>query len=837
MTGQEGSINARRQRGAHRGQMLVIFALSITVMLGAVMLGIDIAHLRTETERAQQAANAAALAGVVFMPNYLQQAEYRATEEAIKNGFVTNATQGISVTPAPVSGYNYRLRVTISEPVPLFFGGLVGHGAERISVSATSEFLPPIRMGSPDYVLGFPRFPSYLTPAVGTANRAPQNFYLNQNGPYTLKEMGDPYDPYFESLSNSSSPFGTYGATVAMNFNPCASGNTCPGTGVIPNQLANSGSNFGGYKYLITVPANATVLVKLFDPFDEQNYNLIAHCWDQGYSIPSSQTQAQAYNGSCMGTSSAHATAKLAPQDILPKYTDTQGCILGMDPNNNNNCLSENVDLNLPTNFGQMIQTSGYPSGPSGYGYFGYQPASGGTYGFGPDSRVTTTPGNTPLTQLEFSLTGPVSSTLDPTLNTRSISMTPSMASSLKCPLAGENCVIQAPFDTGEDPALSSCYQTGCQASKVAFKFVNYAILHGLTTGPAYYQLVVKSVEASPFGSLDPFAQFGEGSNAYGLAVCDATRDNTYTPANVAPLGTANANGYTYVTADPISTTSTSGGWNPDSCPNPNPPPDPKQNVPDCTDPRLAAPGQCAQIAGEWLLPLYNLVTGGSSLIPLGYIPPDPDYAGKTISIDLYDPGDIFTAPSDTLQHIFKCLLPTSSTSGSTPANSMEVLTPAGDLQCTGFDTSTNHIDGHTNIAGTPPLTNTQCGSLSYNYSTSRDYDPSNYTSAGPAPAVANQPLDVGSTSSNNSRHFNGSWVHIKIGIPSNYAQMVNGNTGQNNGFGGYWKVLYRIGGNSDDITTWAMTIEGSAVHLVTDASVGPPTPTPQSGGGSTPSC
>ncbi len=831
MTVQEGSSNARPRRGARRGQMLVIFALSITVMLGAVMLGIDLAHLRTETERAQQAANAAALAGVVFMPNYLQQAQYRATEEAIKNGFVTNATQGISVTPAPVPNYNYRLRVTISEPVPLFFGGLIGHGTERISVSATSEFLPPIRMGSPDYVLGFPRFPSYLTPAVGTANRAPQNFYLNQNGPYTLKEMGDPYDPYFESLSNSPYPFGAYGATVAMNSNPCASGNTCPGTGVVPNQLANSGSNFGGYKYLITVPANTTVLVKLFDPFDEQNYNLIAHCWDQGYAIPSGQTQAQAYNGSCVGTSSAHASAKLAPQDIQPKYTDTQGCILGRDPNNINNCLSENVDLNLPTNFGQMIQTSGYPSGPSGYGYYGYQPGSAGPmYGFEPNSNANVT-GNTPLTQLEFSLTGPVSSTLDPALNTRSISMTPSMVvsatGSLKCP--NVDCVIQAPFDAGEDPALNSCYTytppatIGCQPSKVAFKFVNYAILHGLTTGPAYYQLVVKSVEASPFGSLDPFAQFGEGSNAYGLAVCDATRDNTYTPVNAAPLGTVNGNNY--VTADPISTTSTSGGWNPDSCPNPN------YTVAGCSDPRLAAPGQCAQIAGEGLLPLYNLVTGGSSLIPLGYIPPDPDYAGKTISVDLYDPGDIFTAPSDTLQNIFKCLLPTSSTSGSVPANSMEVLTPAGDLQCA----SPNHIDGHTNTAGTNAP---QCGSLSYSYSASRDYDPSNYTSAGPTQATAYQPLDVGSTSGNNSRHFNGSWVHIKIGIPSNYAQMVNGDTGQNNGFGGYWKVLYRIGGNSDDITTWAMTIEGTSVHLVTDGSVAAPTPTPQSGGGgSTPSC
>lgn len=744
--------------------MMVVFALMLTVLVGAVMLGVDLAHLRAETERAQQAANAAALAGVVFLPNYVSQAEYRASEEAIKSGFATDATRGITVTPSLVPSYNYRLRVSITEPVSSLFGRLLGPGAQRISVSATAEFLPPLQMGSPDYVLGMPVFPSYLTPADSAGHHAPQNFYLNQNGLYTYKEQGDPYSPFFESFTGPS-----YGAGVADNPNPCtttADPSICPGTGVTANVLRSGTNAFDGYKYVISVPYSETVLVKLFNPFSELRYNATARCWDAGYKGASSQILS-GYYGACDGQRVAAPTSPLAPRDIRPQYQPAstgQTCVLGTEANGNSGtaCRNENIDGPQLTNFGPMTTTS--------WGYHG------------PD--WTAQPGLLPANSLEFSLTGPTNSLLDSALGTKQINLLPSAASTPKCAMTTENCVIAAPFDAKDDPAR--CDTTTCVPSQVAYKFVNYAILHG----PGYFQLKVNSIPSVDATSGNQM--YGEGNSAYGIAVCNAATDATYT-GTTSPLG--NASTRTYVTSDPVSTVPGTGGWNASACLSPN---DPTM----CPDPRLASPGQCVQLYGEGKLPLYNYLGAGSSLIPLGYIP--ADYAGHAINVDLFDPGDV-GASSTAPQTIFGCLVPTTSSSGRVPENSMEVLTPAGDTQCSG---TANHVDGNSNTAGT----NVQQSSLPYTFSTAPDLPASGYATNTRVSENANQPLDVG----NGTRPYNGTWVHMTLSIPSDYPTMVNGNGSSNSAFGAYWKVLYRIGGDSTDVTTWSLSVEGSAVHLVT---------------------
>jgi len=751
--------------------MMVVFALMLTVLMGAVMLGVDLAHLRAETERAQQAANAAALAGVVFLPNYVSQAEYRSSEEAIKSGFATDATRGITVTPSLVPGYNYRLRVSITEPVSSLFGRLLGPGAQRISVSATAEFLPPLQMGAPDYVLGVPVFPSYLTPADSLGHRAPQNFYLNQNGLYTYKEQGDPYSPFFESFTNSSGP--TYGASVANQPNPCTTTgdpSICPGTGVTANVLRSGTNTFDGYKYVISVPYTKTVLVKLFNPFNELRYNSIARCWDAGY--PGSPTQLLGYHGYCHGGSAPAQATSLAPENTQPQYLpspDGQNCVLGTQVIRYTNgtsktvCRDENIDGPQLTNFGPTTTQ-----------------ADGSQVVWDKNSQ----PGLLPVNSLEFSLTGPTNSLLDPALGTKQINLLPSAASTPKCAAATENCVIAAPFDAGDDPA--QCDTTRCDPSTVSYKFANYAILHG----PGYFQLKVNSIPSGDATSGNQL--YGEGNSAYGIAVCDAATDATYT-GNTKPLGDNTT--HTYVTSDPVSTLAGTGGWNTSACPSPN---DPTT----CPDPRLASPGQCVQLYGEGKLPLYNYLGAGSSLIPLGYIP--ADYAGHAINVDLFDPGDVGSS-STSPATIFGCLVPTTSSSSSVPENSMEVLTPAGDTQCSG---AANHVDGNSNTAGT----NVQSSSLPYTFSTAPDLPASGYATNARVLENANQPLDIG----NGTRPYNGTWVHMTLSIPSDYPTMVNGNGSSNSAFGAYWKVLYRIGGDSTDVTTWTMSVEGSAVHLVT---------------------
>lgn len=308
--------------------------------------------------------------------------------------------------------------------------------------------------------------------------------------------------------------------------------------------------------------------------------------------------------------------------------------------------------------------------------------------------------------------------------------------------------MIATHFVAGDEP--THCSTDYCNPSSVDYKFVNYAVLHG----PAYFELTVKSrVNADgPYGGN---GTYGEGSNSYGIAVCNAagsTADATYTN-NAKPVGDQTTN--TYVTADPLNPGAT-GGWNDAACPNPNPA--------TCPDPRLASPGQCVQIYGEGKLPLYNYLGAGSSLIPLGVIP--ADYAGHAIDVNLFDPGDVGWSGVDP-STVFHCLTPAASNTGTgydQRINTMEVLTPAGDLSngnpadpnCTGTDTSGNHVDGHNNTAG---INNVQPSSLNYSFYTQPDYGPSGYATTGLSSPTADKPLDVG----NGTGPYNGSWVYIRL--------------------------------------------------------------------------
>jgi len=218
------TIQQRRRWSAGRGQMAVLFALTLVILTGVMMLSIDLSRVRAQTENAQRAANAAALAGVVFLPNFIDKADSRAIGEAVKNGF-QNGANGVSVTTAIPDGNTNRLKVTITTPVSLVFGGILGLGRVTVSRSATAEFAEPLEMGAPDYVLGYPAFPTAMVPG-GTST---QGFYLEARGPYGQQENGDAYSQYFESYNNG----GLYPNPVS-NFKDNLTNSCVPNTGV-PN--------------------------------------------------------------------------------------------------------------------------------------------------------------------------------------------------------------------------------------------------------------------------------------------------------------------------------------------------------------------------------------------------------------------------------------------------------------------------------------------------------------------------------------------------------------------------------------------------------------------------
>src|SRR6188472_2803559 len=93
-----GGSTAGGPKRRSRGQIVVMLAMSIIVLCGMVALVIDVAWYWSSSLRVQRAADAAALAGVVWLPGNPTTAYTVAAAEATKNGF-TNGTAGTVITP------------------------------------------------------------------------------------------------------------------------------------------------------------------------------------------------------------------------------------------------------------------------------------------------------------------------------------------------------------------------------------------------------------------------------------------------------------------------------------------------------------------------------------------------------------------------------------------------------------------------------------------------------------------------------------------------------------------------------------------------------------------
>src|SRR5205809_5617160 len=106
-----------------RGQTLAIVALMLTALFGFMGLVADIGWYELNMVRVQRAADAAALAGVVYLPGNVTGAVTAAQNESAKNGFTTGVN-GVTVTAAQDATNGAVLNVNISSPVRTFFARL-----------------------------------------------------------------------------------------------------------------------------------------------------------------------------------------------------------------------------------------------------------------------------------------------------------------------------------------------------------------------------------------------------------------------------------------------------------------------------------------------------------------------------------------------------------------------------------------------------------------------------------------------------------------------------------------------------------------------------------------
>jgi len=196
------------------GQILVMFAMSATMLFGVLAIVVDVGNIWNASLHVQHAAEAAALAGVPYMPGDFTTASSKARAEATKNGF--SASNGATVTPAVNVESNRRLDVTVSQNFQTYFMRIVGMSTVRISRIATAEYTLPVPMGSP----------------LSTYGDNTGFFWAAGEAQGTNRSAGDAYGTFYN-----------------------------------PNPTQNNQYDQNGYQYAIDVPAGAgSTSIDLYDP-------------------------------------------------------------------------------------------------------------------------------------------------------------------------------------------------------------------------------------------------------------------------------------------------------------------------------------------------------------------------------------------------------------------------------------------------------------------------------------------------------------------------------------------------------------------------------------------
>ncbi len=283
-------------RQNQRGQTLVIFAFLAIFMLLLLGLVLDSARLFILAAQAERVAEAASLAGALYMPDYFdttspdgQSAVQRACDIASQNG-VTNCrvwAGQIGADVEKVPGNQYEIQVTVTLQADVFFLAYVAPNMSSATVSRTAiaQYLPPIQLGSRSYYFGD-------EVDLDSNNKPLQNFWASVNGPYDLKEQGDAYTPKWQEGPDDARTTTDNALDIyTIDRWPLSLFTTNhPQYGLYPSYQANAdlqpsgftGANgVRGYNYEIVVPEGNTT------PLEVQIYN---PAFDPGVANPNTET-------------------------------------------------------------------------------------------------------------------------------------------------------------------------------------------------------------------------------------------------------------------------------------------------------------------------------------------------------------------------------------------------------------------------------------------------------------------------------------------------------------------------------------------------------------------
>jgi len=158
------------KRFGSRGQIVVIFAGAMVTLMILLAMVVDIGWYWSSNLKMQRAADAAALAGAVYLPDNFNgaapNAQTAALDSAKRNGYVPDANTTITSVVDPNNPR--QLDVTINNKVSTFFLRVVGIQSLNASRASKAEFVLPVPMGSPQNYYGVGSFLGLTTPTVTT---------------------------------------------------------------------------------------------------------------------------------------------------------------------------------------------------------------------------------------------------------------------------------------------------------------------------------------------------------------------------------------------------------------------------------------------------------------------------------------------------------------------------------------------------------------------------------------------------------------------------------------------------------------------------------------------
>ena len=114
-------IGAKAGRSSERGQGLILAALGMAVLLGFTAMAVDVGLFLHDRRSLQNAADAASLAGVPFLPNNPGAAEAAARQWAANNGINLE-----EITAVEFADGNTLIRVRVQRDVPAMFARVLG---------------------------------------------------------------------------------------------------------------------------------------------------------------------------------------------------------------------------------------------------------------------------------------------------------------------------------------------------------------------------------------------------------------------------------------------------------------------------------------------------------------------------------------------------------------------------------------------------------------------------------------------------------------------------------------------------------------------------------------